>query len=880
MPTPPKNNLTNTQMPLLEQRVALNETRPRKRKLRLAGQKWFKGTIAYEGFIKISEDRRRVFGRFQMDNRDDQVKREIEEHISLKFHMNYETLWDQFEITKTSAGDVPPPLPIKKRKMREQSPLNLSVNFFGNIVEIDSTDNNCVVETLTHLYPKIANQKQNPIPALKEATTEEVMAFCKKYHIRAIAYDFEKNVIAENVPEKDSGKFKTLVYLYYGNHMYLLDNKYLKERPEPSKAQPQSKEDLQAHFQSLLNQRIVPKNIKFEGYSVSSFQHNDIIYYHNPDYQTCVNIAKTFMFSDKIPFYSSLTSVMKYIEPLYTSNFAYSFLPINHIKPAFYYNKPRDATRDIETIDKNKTYSYVLSTLPYLLSTDFRTYECFKTDKFIDETCLYIAKPAFPNILMPKQDIYCGQHIRFCLHKFDFTITEVLKCRRNPNYYAQIVPDLYARFPDDAKHIINRTIGMFQKEPQANGEDAILITKEDRNPRRHSFEVHDDLYAEFVPNEAVKNLYNKKPIAIQVKDRTNQILYEKMEELNLTDDDIVQINTDSITFYKNSNLNLNLSATLDGWKKGEHNKTITASIFDNSPPFTTFFQTLPNDNTIITGYAGNGKSYHIQNKLDLTDAIILSSKHSAIRQHREKNFNAEVIQKFCAFRKNQKTTFPAEHHIIVEECGILTREHWDFLHKCVLLKKKLTLFGDFNQLLPVDEIYTFNRPQYINMIFQHQSQKLDNWRNNFTLEYYDSLINGDIDYLKREIRKYSTSKPEEADVIIAYRNTIVNKYNDYMLNYHNKTIADDDVPIMCITNDLRNHDYYNNFLFKSQEIPLTDEKQKELRTNDKYFRVAYARTLYNLQGDEVRSYYMAEEDLHWFANPRMAYTLISRLSTR
>ena len=92
-----------------------------------------------------------------------------------------------------------------------------------------------------------------------------------------------------------------------------------------------------------------------------------------------------------------------------------------------------------------------------------------------------------------------------------------------------------------------------------------------------------------------------------------------------------------------------------------------------------------------------------------------------------------------------------------------------------------------------------------------------------------------------------------------------------MLNYHNKKITDPDVPVMCITNDLRNKDMFNNFLFNSQEI------DNKLLTNEKYFRPAYARTLYNMQGDECKLYYIAPEDIDWFLNPRMAYTLISRI---
>jgi hypothetical protein len=870
---PPKNNILPTnKMPLLEQRKLVDVNRKKRRKLRTLTTKWFRGTVVYSVLVTISDTTKEINGRFPMNNREDQVQAEIIDDIDryLGFE-NYTVDWLYSTITFFRQGDIPAPPTIRSRRMREQQPLNLSINIFNNIIDIESTNNNCVVETLSYLYPKLANQKKNPISSLKEANTDEIMDFCKKYNIRAIAYNIEKQVIAEHIPEKNDKKYKTLAYVYYGNHMYLLHNNYLIEKPDILKTEQQTPEDLEAHFHSLLNQNIIVKNIHFQGTTPTSFEHNNTIYFANPEYQKCFDIAKTFMFSDKIPHYITYSSILKSIEPLYTSKYAESFLPIRHIKPAFYHNNPRDNTREIETIDKNKMYSNILRDLPYLLSTDLRTHECQKTDKYIHEYYLYVAKPRFPNILMPKQDIYSGQHIKYCQGKFQFEIKEALYCKRHSNYYSAIVTDLYSKFPPStAKDIINRAIGMFQREPSADNTDVILVSREDITPRRERIQLNETMYAEFVPNTKVSSLYNKKPIAIQIKDNANRMLYEKMEELHLKDEDIIQINTDSITFYKKpTNLILNKD-DINGWKKGEYNQTITTSIFGNSLPFETFFQTPENNNTLITGYAGNGKSYHIQH-MDLTDSIILSSKHSAITQHRNKHLKAEVIQKYCAWTNNQTTRIPDEHHIIIEECGILTKEHWDFLFKCFLLKKKLTVLGDFGQLLPFGELASFDQPAFLNMMFSNQYQKLENWRNNFTFAYYESLKHGTPEYLEQEIKKYSTQKPEDADIIIVYETKTRDKYNSQMLQYHNKTINDPDVPIMAITNDLRNKDIYNNFLFKSQDIP------EELRTNEKYFRPAYARTLFNMQGDETKSYYMAPEDIKWFVNPRMAYTLISRL---
>ena len=855
------------------------------RKIQKAYRERFRGTISYKGQIQISQDIKSVRGTFPTNVPKNMIENAIENKIQEHYAgVDFTILWASFQITLRPRG-VFQELVYVNNRMRDERPFSI-VNLFSNSINIQSTDGNCVVDVLTKKFPKIAKLKKSPIPNLKNANTVEIMNFCKEYNIRAIAYNIHKDVIAENIPEKDDKKYATLAYLYYNNHMYLLENPYLYEKPEPIKTEQMGYEDMKQFFNSLIQERIIPASIQLQGDEITSFIHNNTIYFNNPDYNTVLEIGRRFMFSDKIPHHTSLSTIMTYIEKLYTSSYAISFLPIHHAKPAYFYNTKRDPTREIMTIDKNKAYSDILRKLPYLLSTDYRTYELTTTSVFDDEIALYIASPETPNLLLPKQDIYTGQHIKFCIkNNVPFKIHEKLVCKKNDNHFSFIVNDLYTKFPPDhpdtshiAKTIICRTIGRFQSEPSADESDITLVNKDDVDPKKHQFKYNDELYFQFTKNNRTKNIYNRKPIAIQIKDRMNQEIFLKMKELNLGESDIVQIKTDSITFYTKPFQVVKTSKKMGEWKRGEY-KEAQGSIYDTATPFTTFFQARENQNTIYQGDAGNGKSYHIQNHLDLTDAIILSSKHSAIRQHREKKLNAQVIQKYSGINEKTPTIIPKEHHIIVEEVGILTRQHWDFLFKCFLLGKKITVYGDFKQLLPYDEIYTFNRPAWLNMMFTNQYQLDANWRNDFTADYYASLYNStDPEYLKQELLKYSTKTPEEADVIIAYRNTIVKQYNEYMLNYHNKKITDNGVPLICKTNDLKQYDIYNNFIMLREELP--QEISDELIENPKVFLPAYARTLFNLQGDSIRSFYVVPEDMSWFLKPRMAYTLISRLKTK
>ena len=846
--------------------------------------RYFRGTIVYRVHIRISEDirerNRRIVIHPNAPILRDQIITTIENDVQDNLPDVNIAEYLRVHYTLYEAGKIEP-LHYEWNAMREEIPLNLSMNFFGNIVPITAKTGECVPATLTKLYPSIANQKRPKIKFPEaNSTTEQVMEFAKHYKIRAIAYNIKGEVIAQHIPVSPSTTYKSLVYLYYHNHMYLLKNKYLIERPDPTKIEYQDEETLNSHFISLLKQRILPADIRVKGTTITSFQNNDTIYFYNPDYHALVSISEKFMFADKIQFHTSHSTIMYILEKLYTAPPTNSFLPIKHAKPSCYFNRKPDPSKELITIDKNKAFSNILRDLSYLLSTDIRTMKHEFTTEFTTDLALYIATPETPNILMPKQDIYVGSHIKFCLsQKIPFTIQERLDCVKHDNHFTQIINDLFYHAPDQAKSIICKTIGCFQSDPKF-GENVNIVCKDDRNPRHTSIPITDtDEFFEFSQNESVRNITNRRPIAIQVKDDMNRLLYNKMKELNLTIHDIVQIKTDSITFYKDATTKpIYTDTKITGWKYGTY-KEAQGSIFDDSTPFTTFVQNTPNKNVLITGYAGNGKSYRIQHS-NLHDTIILSSKHSAVKQHRELGLNAEVIQKYCCWGAKTSIVIPKESTLIIEECGLFTAEHWDFLYRCFLLGKTIIAYGDFNQLLPTNEIQAFNQPLFINQMFQTQEVMNTNWRNNFTTDYYDSLINGTPEYCLQELKRHSTALPEEAEVIIAYRRSVVDKYNTYMLDYHKKTIQDD-IPIMCKTNDLRQHNIYNNFTFQSHDFKKTyniDYTQciGDLK-DDQHFVVAYARTLYNIQGDDTASFYVAPEDYKFFTNPRMAYTLISRL---
>lgn len=852
----------------------------------------FRGSVRYDVEIQISSTKRRLKGSFVIGTDEhlwdallNELARRTDQVVS-----GYRTSWEILEIPhypvivfRNMLENTETNIDYASIRMLEAQPLNLSVNVFNNIIPIAPTEESCVPTALRTMYPSISEQKKDPIAALHNANTEEIIEFCKQYKIRMMAYNHLGEPIAKYVPEKYNTKYKTLVYIIYDGHIHIVKNRELTKKPIGDEFVMLSHEDLHEKFKSLIQQRVVPSNIRLHHDYLTEFTHQDCRYIHNPDWDTIQRIAeKLGFFADTIDPYTTITGLMPIIEKYYTSQNSTSFLPIQHSKPAFFWNAEHiDETREQTCIDKNLAYTDNLKNLPYLLVTDIRTSTHEVTTEFTTEAALYIAEADPPNVLLPRKDIYSGQHIKFCLETkaFPVKIYERLDCRKDKNYFSVIISDLLHKLDrQDAKNIVLRAIGTFESNIQVKPfHEVEFITKKQRTKQYQNIEVDGipEHYFQLIPTDKVRNLYNRKPIAIQVKDAMYRSLFIKMNELNLRDDDIIQINTDSITFYTQPKQQIKSSSLIGEWKLSSSKLKTDTCFYDNCSPFDTFIQPSPfQSNLLVEGPAGNGKSYRIQNKMDLTDAIIVSSKHSAIRQHREKGLNARVIQ---AFKNAHFEKIPEEQHIIVEECGILTREHWDFLVKCSLLGKKLTVLGDFTQLLPYGESSSFHHPLFLNWLFGSREEQNTNWRNNFTLEYYEWLKHtATYEERKAEVIKYSTKTPTEAEVIIAYRNIIVDKYNEIMLEHHNQTRTDEGVPIMIKTNDFRDQDIFNNFMFLREELQYDDDAL-EAHFEEEKVRVAYARTLYNLQGDEVESYFLAPEDIEWFCDPRMTYTLISRL---
>ncbi len=283
--------------------------------------------------------------------------------------------------------------------------------------------------------------------------------------------------------------------------------------------------------------------------------------------------------------------------------------------------------------------------------------------------------------------------------------------------------------------------------------------------------------------------------------------------------------------------------------------------------------------------------------------VILTPSHASLQIYKKKGLHCEIIQNYI-YNKRKKDGRLIDNnidkkykYIIVDEIGMCGRRELNLLHKLTHEGRIIYAFGDFNQLQPVDPGSKFYELTdiFLKLLFNKLTKTKENHRNDFTIEYYDKLINHELDLIN-EIKKHSEKNYKDVDAIICYYNKTVDKYNKMVLKDKKLTMLSPGCKVLCKTNKTSIYKVYNGYTLEvvkvnddEQTITLKDAcdeytlplkiYQKKLK-NKEFFKPAYARTIYSLQGSSVQSYYAAPEDIHKFNDPKTAYTLISRKQTK
>lgn len=805
---------------------------------------------------------------------------------------------------------------LKTMKLKLATSYDISCNIYNEIIDIKTENNeNCVIKYLESKYNNtkqgaIVNKFFKNINVIDGVSTEEIKSFCIEYNIKMIAYDILGNTIDKYKPEKSSKK-RNLVFIAYNNHIYPLKNKILnkKSKTEYTLNNMKSEKTVNKEFNKLIENKVLPVEISYNMTDnlIRSFVHNKTLYFNNPSYDLSYKIMSLFNIEDKLKHYTNEFSLIQNLEELYNINETYSYFPhlkgnknfiLNYVNRDNIHNES-----DLLSIDKNRAYAYALYDLDFLIVIDIRKHKIkteFVENYEIIENYLYSATPEKSSILMPAGGFYTGDFLIFCKNEgLFFKLIEEYETEKIENKYKSLIDDYYTKtkiFTDEEeqqfiKNAMNIYIGKMDKNCNTktySTVEKICNNEESKLSAGNYVDYNDDLKI-FIKENEKHSIFTRQPIKYQLLNNSRKIIYEKMKELKLTDKDIVQIKTDCITINKKISLNkLNLNTSFKGWKIDD------CSILEKSKDYTNNDIILSdiklyNKSSIHHGYAGCGKSYTIMNKVvpkileTKQNYIILSPSHSSIEEYRYNKLSCDVIQ---TYEYNNK--IPSQDIIIVDEMGLCDTKAFNVICKCLMADKKVILYGDFKQELPVKDKHC-DSLFFLNSHFK-QFINYENHRNNFTIDYYDKLINSELDLIE-EITKHQQKNILDAEVVICHTNELCDIYNDKIMSKLNLNKYSDGLKIMCKSNKLRHLNIYNNFMFiivesddESEILTIKDlntEYKITYKQYEAFFKPSYARTLYNCQGKSLeKGYYLATESLKFYNKGRSAYTIISRIKEK
>ncbi len=641
---------------------------------------------------------------------------------------------------------------------------------------------------------------------------------------------------------------------------------------------------------------------------MNSFIHDDIFYVVNSIYKIAENLFKNLYTKEDPDHFISKTNFIDKILPEYTKIVHKSFFPYKFSKIPYTYKAiDIDMNRKMKSIDMNRAYGRSLRDLPYLIFCDFRYAKITKNPENIIEHYLYNIE-CYDSILTPTHGLYTGSQVLEAKKRgIEMIVKEEIETVKTDNYFKDLINDLYEmdtenfykKFSEDRtfiKDVINFHIGKMAKGEIRNNKKIVtgnLIVKDKETNNTITIKIGKDDFlfeSELIETDNI-NIMNNIPLHIQIKDFTHLRILQKIEELGLSDDDIVAIKTDNIIYY---------SENAKEFKADEYWKDVINFSFDkfvdhyDEDEYKNFSLFNPeyicdNNNVVVDGYAGMGKTTKIINdvipKLG-NDYIVLSPTHCAIRTYRDKGLNCATVDKYALLNK-----IPKETNIIIDEMGMMNNRGWVMCIKASFKGKRLFLFGDLHQLPPAFEEYREIQDTFLNKMFKQVIRCKANYRNNIDVGVYEKLMKNRVsfDVIDKLIDKYLNC--ENPEIYIGITKKIVMDKNLEILGkkgkYNFKTRKFKNLEgekVLCRVNDYAKHGLYNNFEAKilsydEKEVVISFEGNEIKVSNNiffKRFRFAYAINLHCFQGRDSRKIQFLKDDRRLLTFPKTLYTLVSR----
>lgn len=282
-------------------------------------------------------------------------------------------------------------------------------------------------------------------------------------------------------------------------------------------------------------------------------------------------------------------------------------------------------------------------------------------------------------------------------------------------------------------------------------------------------------------------------------------------------------------------------------------------------------------------YAGSGKTYYIIHTLIPSikhlKYIVISNTHKTLLEYKQYGYGDN-----CKVVMDQSINIDDDVNIIiVDEYYQISKKVMQFILQYA--NSKIYLFGDDRQL--PDTIAKFKFSKYLMKTFAYidNGKEWINRRNHFTFGFYDKIINeytyGDILSI---IDKYSMKNPNDAEYIVAYRNSTLEKYKVENCKYYYaigsglpQSLKDIGLYGDCVVELVLINEYECIIKFNNITHLITPDQFT------KYFNQNNLSTIHRLQGKSIKSFYWCKEDndyLNCDIGRIYCYVIISRLKTK
>lgn len=555
-----------------------------------------------------------------------------------------------------------------------------------------------------------------------------------------------------------------------------------------------------------------------------------------------------------------------------------------------YLNYEKEEINNLVTLDLNKAYTSMLLELDDIPIINSRCIEKEYNGEEIVKNNFYIIEEVDELINNIISVGYCSGYrlndelIKYC------KIVKVIEPKLYPNPFKKLIRSMLNKDELLTKTIINKFIGTCQiyerkEEEQLCEVEHIFNNVNESELYSGNVIERDGLYFGIKTTNLNKKTTNSNmlPLSIYIIDKCVNKMLELVETLNKENNikKIVSFKTDALTYIGKEPTSFKLGNEVGGFKKIESkvpNNIICNSINNNNINYNLVDITEFDLEMNILGNcsAGCGKTYYIKNVIipklleNKKSFFVCCSQWMPIITY---DCDKTTLQSLIQTNKIKNKHISQYDYIIIDEAGLLTFDHWDYIYNNRRVGQYIIAFGDMNQLPPVDpENNNYDnciplQNLSVKQIFDYNIILNNNYRNNYKLEDYENMRNGTYIETEYELKLYN---------LINFRNICyTNDYKDNLNKYKSKDFNDSigklkvkkGCPIICKTNNFKNKQIYNKQLFilenyddinvelraeESNNIYIIKIQNENSELNfDKNFDLAYALTLYCVQGMSI-----------------------------